>query len=166
MAPEALAGVMDPESKLKALGLELPSPPKPFASYRAAVQSGNLLFIAGQGPVRDGQVTVRGKVGEGVNMAQAREAAKLCALNALAIAKAHTGDLGAVRQVVRATVYVASAPGFTEQPKVADGATDLLRELWGEQGLPARAAVGVNVLPLDIPVELELTLELGSGERA
>lgn len=151
---------MDPEAKLRDLGIELPSPPKPYASYRTAVRSGDLLYIAGQGPVRNGQVTVRGKVGDRVAVGEAYEAAKLSALNALAIAREHLGSLSRVRRAVRATVYVASTPTFTDQPRVADGATDLLRELWGEEGLPARAAVGVAVLPLDIPVELELTLEV------
>lgn len=154
---------MDPEARLRELGIALPSPPKPYASYRTSVRSGDLLYIAGQGPVRDGVVTVRGKVGERVSIGEAYEAAKLSALNALAIAQQHLGTLRAVKRAVRATVYVASAKDFTEQPRVADGATDLLRELWGEEGLPARAAVGVNVLPLDIPVELELTLEVGQA---
>jgi enamine deaminase RidA (YjgF/YER057c/UK114 family) len=151
---------MDPEARLHALGWKLPAPPKAFASYRPAVRSGILLHIAGQGPVVDGKVAVQGKLGAQVTLAQGYEAARLSALNALAIAKQHAGSLAAVRQAVRATVYVASVPSFTEQPKVADGATDLLRELWGELGLPARAAVGVPVLPLDIPVEVELVLEL------
>lgn len=151
---------MDPEARLKELGIQLPSPPKPYASYRTAVRSGDLLFVAGQGPVRDGVVTARGKVGGTVDVGHAYEAAKLCALNALAIAREQLGSLGHISQVVRATVYVASVSNFTDQPKVADGATDLLRELWGDKGLPARAAVGVPVLPLDIPVELELTFEV------
>lgn len=156
-----MAPPLDPEARLKELGIALPTPPKPYASYRTAVRSGDLLYIAGQGPVRDGVVTVRGKVGDRVTVGEAYEAAKLSALNALSIAQQHLGTLKAVRRAVRATVYVASATHFYDQPRVADGATDLLRELWGEEGLPARAAVGVNVLPLDIPVELELTLEVG-----
>ena len=151
---------MDPEAKLRALGIALPSAPKPYASYRTAVRSGDLLFIAGQGPVRDGQVVHRGKVSDRVSVGEAYEAAKLCSLNALAIAREHLGSLDEIQQVVKATVFVASAPTFTDQPKVADGATDLLRELWGDQGLPARAAVGVNVLPLDIPVEVEVIFEV------
>jgi enamine deaminase RidA (YjgF/YER057c/UK114 family) len=151
---------MDPESRLKELGLALPAAPKPFASYRTAVRAGNLLHLAGTGPTRDGQVVVRGKLGASVSIAQGYEAARLCALNSLALAREHLGSLAAVQQAVKATVYVASAPTFTEQPKVADGATDLLRELWGERGLPARAAVGVAVLPMDIAVELDLVIEV------
>ncbi|HEV8359291.1 MAG TPA: RidA family protein [Candidatus Thermoplasmatota archaeon] len=151
---------MDPEAKLRQLGMNLPAPPKPVASYRTAVRSGNLLFIAGTGPMLDGKVEVRGKLGAEVNVPRGYNAARLCALNSLAIAREHLGSLDRVKRAVKATVYVASAPAFYDQPKVADGATDLLRELWGEEGLPARAAVGVASLPLDIAVELELVLEV------
>lgn len=151
---------MDPEAKLRELGLELPAAPKPFASYRAAVRSGALLFLAGQGPTRGREVVLRGKVGDEVSVEEGYEAARLSCLNALAVAREHAGSLSAVRRAVRATVYVACAPGFAEHPRVADGATDLLEALWGGEGLPARAAVGVASLPMDIPVELELTLEL------
>jgi enamine deaminase RidA (YjgF/YER057c/UK114 family) len=151
---------MDPEAKLQQMGILLPAPPKAMATYRSAVRSGNLLFVAGQGPMLNGKPTTQGKLGGDVSFEQGYEAARLCALNALAVIKAHVGSLGNVKQVVRATVYVASTPDFTEQPRVANGATDLLRELWGEDGLPARAAVGVPVLPMDIPVEVELAVEL------
>lgn len=150
---------MDPEAKLAQMGITLPSPQKPFASYRSAVRSGNLLFIAGQGPTRDGRILMTGKLGEKVSLEDGKEAARLSVVNALAIAKQHLGSLSKVRQVVRATVYVACAPTFVQHPQVADGATDLLRELWGENGLPARAAVGVPVLPMDIPVEVEIVFE-------
>jgi enamine deaminase RidA (YjgF/YER057c/UK114 family) len=151
---------MDPDAKLAQLGITLPNPQKPFASYRSAVQSGKLLFVAGQGPTREGKVLMTGKLGDAVDVKGGQEAARLSTINALAIVKAHAGSLAAVRQVAKATVYVASTPSFTQQPAVADGATDLLRELFGEMGLPARAAVGVPVLPMDIPVEVELAFEL------
>ncbi len=151
---------MDPEAKLLSLGLTLPAAPKPFASYRPAVQAGNLLFIAGTGPTRDGEILMRGKVGEKYDVAQAQEAARLAVLNSLAAAKAHLGTLARVRQVVRATVYVNAGPTFEDHPKVADGATDLLRDIWGERGLPARAAVGAPSLPRDIPVEVEIAFEV------
>lgn len=115
--------------------------------------------------MRDGKVTVAGKVGEDVSTAQAYEAARLACLNSLAIVKAEVGSLDYVSQVVRAIVYVASNPHFYDQPKVADGATDLLRDLYGSAGLPARAAVGVPVLPMNIPVELELTVEIIHAQR-
>lgn len=152
---------MDPESRLRALGITLPQPQKAFATYRSAVRSGDLLFIAGQGPTREGKILMTGKLGEGVSVEQGQEAARLAVVNAIAIAKAHLGSLASIQQVVRATIYVACASSFTQQPQVADGATKLLQELWGEKGLPARAAVGVNVLPMDIPVEVELVFEVG-----
>lgn len=151
---------MDPDAKLAQLGISLPNPQKPFASYRSVVRSGDLLFVAGQGPTREGKVLMTGKLGEGITIQQGQEAAKLCVINALAIVKKEIGSLSKVKQVVRATVYVASTPTFTSQPQVADGATDLLREIWGEMGLPARAAVGVPVLPMDIPVEVEMAFEV------
>ena len=156
----ALATGMDPEAKLRAMGITLPQPPKAMATYRSAVQSGKMLYVAGQGPMANGAPASRGKLGADVDAKQGYDAARLCAINALAVIKAHAGSLDAVKQVVRATVYVASAPTFIEQPQVANGATDLLKELWGEMGLPARAAVGVPVLPMDISVELELAVEL------
>ena len=151
---------MDPDARLKALGIDLPAPPKAFATYRSAVRSGNLLFIAGQGPTRDGKILMTGKLGDGITVEQGQEAARLSTINAIAAAKAHLGSLAKVRQVVRATIYVASAATFVQQPQVADGATKLLQDVWGEAGLPARAAVGVNVLPMDIPVEVELAFEV------
>ncbi|HUR70213.1 MAG TPA: RidA family protein [Candidatus Thermoplasmatota archaeon] len=151
---------MDPEAKLANMGITLPSPQKPFASYRSAVQSGKLLFVAGQGPTREGKILMTGKLGDSVDVKQGQEAARLSVINALAIVKQHAGSLANVKQVVRATIYVASTPTFVQQPQVADGATDLLKELWGEDGLPARVAVGVPVLPMDIPVEVELAFEL------
>jgi enamine deaminase RidA (YjgF/YER057c/UK114 family) len=151
---------MDPEARLQRMGIQLPAPPKAMATYRSAVRSGNLLFVAGQGPMLNGKPTAQGKLGGAVSFEQGYEAARVSALNALAVVRAAVGSLNEVRQFVRATVYVASTPDFTDQPRVANGATDLLRELWGDDGLPARAAVGVPVLPMDIPVELELAVEL------
>lgn len=151
---------MDPDAKLAELGITLPNPQKPFASYRSAVRSGNLLFIAGQGPTREGKILMQGKLGEKYDIKEGQEAARLSVINALAIIRQHAGSLAAVKQVVKATIFVAATPTFVDMPKVADGATDLLRELWGEMGLPARAAVGAPVLPMDIPVEVELVVEL------
>jgi enamine deaminase RidA (YjgF/YER057c/UK114 family) len=151
---------MTPESRIEELGLRLPKAQEPLASYRSAVRSGNLLFIAGQGPLEGGKPTVTGRLGEDVTIEQGYEAARVTCLNALAVIRQAVGSLDAVRRAVKATVYVASAKDFTQQPKVADGVTDLLRDIWGEEGLPARAAVGVNVLPMNLPVELELAVEL------
>lgn len=148
------------EQKLKQLGLPLPKPPGAVATYAPTVRSGNLLFIAGQGPMVDGAPTLKGKLGGGVTLEEGYAAAKVCCLNALALVQQAVGSLDRVKRVVKATVYVASTNEFTQQPQVANGATDLLKQLWGEAGLPARAAVGVNVLPMDIPVELELIVEV------
>lgn len=131
-----------------------------MANYRMATRVGGLLFVAGTGPLADGKPTATGKLGAGVTVEAGQRAALQCVLNSLAAVRAHAGSLAAVRQVARMTVYVASAPTFTQQPLVADGATELLRALWGEAGLPARAAVGVPVLPMDIPVEVEMAVEL------
>lgn len=151
---------MDPDRRMQELGLTLPEMPKALANYAPFVRSGGFLFIAGQGPMVGRQPKIRGKLGVDVTPEQGYDAARLATLNALGVAKAALGKLSAVKRVVRATVYVASAANFTLQPQVANGATDLLKELFGEAGLPARAAVGVNVLPFDIPVEVELQLEV------
>lgn len=151
---------MDAEAKLTELGFTLPDPPKPVATYAAHVRSGNFLFIAGQGPTVVGGVRFQGKVGATISIDQGYEAARLACLNALAVARQALGSLDQIQRVVRATIYVASTDDFTQQPQVANGATDLLKQLFGEAGLPARAAVGVNVLPMNIPVEVELQLEV------
>ncbi|MGQ0534480.1 MAG: RidA family protein [Methanobacteriota archaeon] len=148
------------EAKLGRLGIELPSPPKAMATYSPAVRTGNLLMVAGQGPVLDGRITVKGRVGKEVDAKTAYEAARLSCLNALAVAREALGSLDRIRRPVRATVWVACTETFGEQPQVANGATDLLRDLWGAENLPARSAVGTNALPLGIPVEVELTFEV------
>ena len=152
---------MAAEAKLLALKVALPKAPKAMATYSSWVRTGNLLFIAGQGPMVEGVPKYQGKVGANVTPAQGHESARIACLNALAVVKEALGSLDKVKRVVKANVYVACTNDFTEQPKVANGATELLRDLWGDAGLPARAAVGVNVLPMDIPVELELVLEVG-----
>jgi enamine deaminase RidA (YjgF/YER057c/UK114 family) len=152
---------MEYEARLKQLGIELPAPPKPFATYSQFTRSGNIIFVAGTGPTKDGKILMTGKLGAGVTVEQGYEAAKRACLNSLAVVRAAAGSLDRVRRILKANVYVASANDFYEQPQVANGATDLLRDIFGEHGLPARAAVGVNVLPMDIPVELELVVEVG-----
>ena len=148
---------MDPEQRLKELGLELPEAPKPVAAYVPCVRTGNLVFVSGQGPFGTG---ITGKVGAGVTVEQAQELAKVTCLNGLAQIKAEVGDLSRVTRVVKLTVYVASAPGFGEQPKVANGASELLQDVFGDAGRHARAAVGVSELPFDIPVEIEFVVEV------
>ncbi len=153
-----------PEERLRNLGYELPAVPRPAGSYvPATLATGILLFTAGQLPFKDGRLPYTGKVGADVSIEDAKEAARLCALNALAAVKAEAGTLNNVRRVVKVTGYVASAAGFNNQPEVMNGASDLIGELFDDdKGLHARTAVGVAELPLDAPVEVELTIELST----
>lgn len=149
----------DPEARLAELGLQLPEAPAPAGSYVPATRSGNLVFTAGQLPLEGGELTLRGKVGDAVQLDAAREAARLCALNALAAAATETGGLAGISRIVKVTGYVASAPGFNDQPQVLNRASELLGEVLGDAGLHARSAVGVAELPMDAPVEVELVIE-------
>jgi len=150
---------MTPEEKLRALGLELPPAPKPVGSYVPAVRSGNLVFVSGQLPMKDGELMTQGHVGGEVALDEARQCARQAALNALAAVAAELGGLKHVARIVRVTGYVASAPGFTEQAKVLNAASELLAEVFGEAGRHSRIAVGAAELPLGAPVELELVIE-------
>ena len=152
---------MTPEQKLAELGLELPPVPQPVANYVGAVRVGNLLFVSGHGPLRDGRAVFTGKLGAGVELEQGREAAQLVALNMLATIRAELGELSRVRRVVKLLCMVNSAPDFLQQPLVANGASDLLVALYGEAaGKHARSAVGMAALPFDIPVEIEGIFEV------
>jgi enamine deaminase RidA (YjgF/YER057c/UK114 family) len=149
----------DPETRLRELGLELPAVPEPAGAYIPATRTANLIFTAGQLPFENGELRITGKVGDTVSADEAYEAARLCALNGLAAAAAEAGGLNGIGRVVKVTGFVASAPGFNAQPRVVNGASDLIGELFGEAGLHARSAVGVAELPLDSPVEVELVVE-------
>ncbi len=150
-----------PQDRLRELGITLPSPPRPVAAYIPAVRTGNLVFVSGQVPFRDGQLTVTGPVPSKVSVEGAAEAARQCVINGLAVlAGMLEGDLGRVRQIVRLGVFVCSDPGFTEQPKVANGASTLLQEVFGDAGRHARAAVGSVALPLGATVEVEMLVEV------
>ena len=151
---------MDPEARLRELGLELPDVPAPAGAYVPATRAGDLIFTAGQLPFEAGELHLKGKVGEAVSEDEAREAARLCALNALAAAASQTGGLKGISGIVKVTGFVASAPGFNGQPGVLNGASELLGKVFGDAGLHARSAVGVAELPLDAPVEVELVLRL------
>lgn len=153
---------MTAEQQLAELGLDLPDPMEPVAAYRRGVQAGNLLAIAGQGPVRDGEIVYTGRLGEDLDVEEGRQAARLTGLNVLSAARASLGSLDRIQQVFQATVYVAAVPGFRDHPAVADGATQLFEEVLGELGKPARAAVGVSSLPLGIPVEVETILQVAA----
>ena len=149
-----------PEERLAELGLSLPDVVPPVAAYVPAVRSGSLVWTSGQLPMVDGSMTTTGKVGAEVDAETAKDLARVCALNALAAVKSVVGDLSAVRRVVKVVGFVASAPGFTGQPGVVNGASELLGEVFGESGRHARSAVGVAVLPLDAPVEVEVVVEV------
>ena len=146
----------DPESRLRELGLELPPVPQPAGSYVPAARAGALIFTAGQLPLRNGELFLTGKVGDGVSVDKAREAARTCALNAVAAASEAAGGLRNLREIVKVTGFVASAPGFNGQPDVLNGASELLGDIFGDRGLHARSAVGVAELPMDAPVEVEI----------
>jgi len=149
-----------PEERIANLGLSVPEVPKPVAVYIPALRSGNLVYTSGQLPMRDGQLMLTGKVGGEVSQEEAVECARQCALNAIAAVRAEVGELSAVKRVVKAVVFVASTPDFTGQPFVANGLSELLGEVFGDAGRHARSAVGVSVLPLDAPVEVELIVEV------
>jgi enamine deaminase RidA (YjgF/YER057c/UK114 family) len=149
-----------PEERLAALGLTLPAVATPLAAYVPAVSSGGFVYTSGQLPFVDGQLPATGKVGAGVSVAEAAALARTCALNALAAAVTVAGSLSGIRRIVKVTGFVASAPDFTGQAQVVNGASELLLEVFGDAGRHARSAVGLAVLPLDTPVEVELIAEL------
>jgi enamine deaminase RidA (YjgF/YER057c/UK114 family) len=151
--------VSEARAKLRELGLELPAVVAPVAAYVPAVQTGNLVYVSGQVPMVDGQLAATGKVGSGVSPEQAKELAKRCALNALAAIDSLVG-LERVVKVVKLLGFVASAEGFTGQPAVVNGASELFGALFGEAGQHARSAVGVAELPLGAPVEVEVIVEI------
>ena len=150
----------DREARLQELGLELPDVPEPAGAYVPATRAGNLIFTAGQLPLEAGELLTTGKVGDAVSEEEAYRAARLCALNALAAAATEAGGLDRIHRVVKVTGFVASTPGFNAQPQVLNGASDLIGQIFGEAGLHARSAVGVEELPLDAPVEVEIVAEL------
>jgi enamine deaminase RidA (YjgF/YER057c/UK114 family) len=150
----------DPAARLAALGLTLPEVVPPLAAYVPAVRSGGHVYTSGQLPVVDGKLLATGKVGAEVELAAASALARICALNALAAAAAAAGGLAGIRRIVKVTGFVASAPDFTAQAQVVNGASELLLEVFGEAGRHARSAVGMAVLPLDAPVEIELIAEV------
>jgi len=162
LAAGALAApAQSPEAKLKALGIELPPAQKAVANYVGAVRTGNLVFLAGQGPLVDGKPTITGKVGAEVTEEDAYKAARATILNSLALLRAEIGSLDKVARIVKLTGWVNSAPGFIRQPFVINGASDLLVQIFGDAGRHARTAVSANELPFNIPVEIESEVEIG-----
>jgi len=149
------------EKRLAELGLDVPDVPAPVATYVPAVRDGNYVYTSGQLPMVSGQLVQTGKVGDGHGLVPADDAKKLaevCALNAIAAVKSQVGDLDKVTRVVKVVGFVASDPSFTGQPGVVNGASELLGKAFGDAGVHARSAVGVAVLPLDAPVEVEITV--------
>ena len=146
---------MRAEARLRDLGIVLPEPPEPVAAYVPWVTAGNLIFVSGQLPTRDGGLPRTGHVGAEVTVEEAQEEARYCALNVLAQLRGAAGSLDLIGRIVRLGVFVASAPGFVHQAAVANGASELMKEIFGEDGKHARASVGVSELPLGAPVEVD-----------
>ncbi|MCC6960930.1 MAG: RidA family protein [Dehalococcoidia bacterium] len=151
---------MSAEAKLKELGIELPAAPAAAGLYAPCVRSGNQVFVSGQVPVKDGTPMRKGKLGQGVTIDDAAGLARQCALQALAIVRAEVGSLDRVTKVLRVGGFVASADGFTDHPKVVNGASQLLLDVFGEAGRHARIAVGLAELPFGVPVEVEFLFEV------
>jgi enamine deaminase RidA (YjgF/YER057c/UK114 family) len=150
----------DAEARLKKLNLDLPKAPAPVANYVGAVRTGDLLFLAGAGPQKEDGTYLSGRLGEDFSIEQGYEAARLTALFQLATLKSELGDLNRVKRVVKVLGMVNSAPSFTDQPKVINGFSDLIVEVFGDRGKHARSAVGMAVLPFNIPVEVEMIVEV------
>jgi enamine deaminase RidA (YjgF/YER057c/UK114 family) len=149
-----------PEERIADLGLVLPEVVPPLAAYVPAVRTGDYVYTSGQLPLVDGKLAVTGKVGAEVSADEAKEQARICGLNALAALKSVVGDLSKIARIVKVVGFVASAPDFTGQPQVVNGVSEFLGEVFGDAGKHARSAVGVAVLPLDAPVEVEIIAQL------
>lgn len=148
------------EEKIKSMGLEIPEAPKPVAAYVPAVKVDNYVYTSGQIPFVNGELKYQGKVGKEVSEEEAYQAAKICALNCLSVIKGVIGDLDRIEQVVKINGFVASSEGFDMQPKVINGASELIGEIFGQKGQHARAAVGVNQLPLNSSCEVEMIVKV------
>jgi enamine deaminase RidA (YjgF/YER057c/UK114 family) len=150
------------EEKIKKMGIIIPEVVKPLAAYIPAMQVGNLVMTSGQVPISEGKVKYTGKVGKDLSEEEGKEAAKLCALNCLSAIKSVIGSFDNIKRVVKLTVFVSSAEGFTAQPKVANGASEFIGEIFGEAGKHVRSAVGVSELPLNSAVEIEMIVQVSS----
>jgi enamine deaminase RidA (YjgF/YER057c/UK114 family) len=144
------------EEKINQLGFKIPPPPKPLAAYIPATQVGNLIYTSGQVPIVDGRIIYAGKVGKDLTEEEASKAAELCMINCLSAVKSIIGNLDKIKRIVKITVFVNSSEGFTAQPKVANGASELVEKIFDENGKHVRSAVGVNELPLNSAVEIEI----------
>lgn len=153
---------MTPSEKIKSLGIELPDVPKPLGNYVPLVRAGNLVFLSGMLPLKDGKLIKTGRAGAGIDTVEAANLARQAAINALAVVDSFVG-LDSIKRCVKITGYVASADDYYDQPKVVNGASDLMADVFGESGRHARAAVGVNALPMNSPVEIEFIFEMKDG---
>jgi len=151
---------MGGEGRLQELGIQLPTPPEALASYVPVSVSSGYAYVSGQVPIAEGELLWTGKLGDGVDVAAGAEAARRCVLQALSALRAELGSLDRVKRIVKLSVFVASAAGFTGQPEVANGASDVLVEVFGDSGRHARTAVGVAELPLGAPVEVDIVAEI------
>jgi enamine deaminase RidA (YjgF/YER057c/UK114 family) len=148
------------EQRLNELGIKLPEPPKPFGMYTEAVQTGNLLFLTGMLPTEGQKAKFIGRVGAELDVEAGRQAARLAALNGMAVARQHLGSLDKLTRIVRLSVFIATSGDFREHPKIADGASELLQDVFGKEKSPCRLVYGVASLPLGTPVELEFIFEV------
>jgi enamine deaminase RidA (YjgF/YER057c/UK114 family) len=148
------------EEIIKKLGYALPETAKPLAAYIPAIKTGEYVFTSGQVPIVKGELAYAGKVGQDISLEDGKKAAVICALNGLSAVKSVIGDLDNIEQIVKLTVFVNSANGFTDQPKVANGASEFLGEVFGKSGVHTRSAVGVSELPIDSAVEIEMTVKV------
>ncbi|MEJ2195395.1 MAG: RidA family protein [Ignavibacteriaceae bacterium] len=148
------------EEKIKELGFEVPQTPKPLAAYTPAVQVGDMVYTSGQVPIKEGELKYAGKIGADLTVEEGQKAAEICALNGLSAIKSVINDLEKIEQIIKVTVFVNSATGFTDQPKVANGASEMLTKIFGEAGRHVRSAVGVNELPIDSAVEIEMIVKV------
>jgi enamine deaminase RidA (YjgF/YER057c/UK114 family) len=148
------------EEKFKQMGVTIPEAAKPLAAYIPALQVGNLIMTSGQVPIADGIIKFQGKVGKDLTEEEGKEAAKLCAINCLSAVKSLNGNLDIIKRIIKLTVFVNSAEGFTAQPKVANGASEFIVEIFGDAGKHVRSAVGVSELPLNSAVEIEMIVEV------
>ena len=150
------------EEKIRQLGFNLPESPKPLAAYIPALQVDNLVFTAGQLPMINGELKFKGKVGAEINDLDGSKAAEISALNCLSVIKSVIGNLNLIERIIKLTVFVNSVDGFSNQPKIANGASELIVKIFGESGKHVRSAVGVNELPLNAPVEIEMIVKIKS----
>lgn len=149
------------EQKIKDIcGYELPVAPKPLAAYIPVIKDGNNVYTAGQLPSLNGEIKFKGKLGKDLSIEEGKKAAQLCALNCLSVIKSVAGSLENIEQIIKLTVFVASTEGFTDQPQVANGASEFMKEVFGDKGIHVRSAVGVSELPVGVPVEIEMIARL------